>query len=121
MKLRCHFADCYVGLSEKKILQVTNSEVKYRIQNAKFANKVIPKPVTAKHIQSQHQVDLMDLSKKAAVNYKERTYKYILSFKDIFSRYLWLRPLERKSSKHVAKTLTPIFNEHGPPDRLQSD
>ena len=48
-------------------------------------------------------------------------YKYVLSVIDIFSRFLWLVPLESKSSSHVVRVLQPIYDQHGPPDRLQSD
>ena len=51
-KLRYRAASSYAGLSENKILQVTNNEFKYRVHNAKFTNKATPKPVTAKHVQS---------------------------------------------------------------------
>lgn len=40
---------------------------------------------------------------------------------DVFSRYLWLPPLEKKSSRCIARNQQKIFEEHGPPDRLQRD
>ena len=119
-KLRYRAASSYAGLSEKKILQVTNNEFKYRVHNAKFTNKATPKPVTAKHVQSQHQIDLIDLSKDP-VKHNGKVYKYVMSVSDIFSRFLWLVPLESKSSSHVVRVLQPIYDQHGPPDRLQSD
>lgn len=53
-KIRNHAAAGFAGLSERRILSVTNSELKYRIHNAKFTNKAVPRPVTAKYVQSQH-------------------------------------------------------------------
>ena len=50
-----------------------------------------------------------------------KTYKYILSLMDVFSRYHWLRPLQTKTSKEVAKALRRIYSEHGIPLHLQSD
>ena len=47
-------------------------------------------------------------------------YKYVWSVIDIFSRFLWLVPLESKSSSRVVGVLQPIYDQHGP-DRLQSD
>ena len=94
-KLRNRAVDGFAGLSERDILRVTNNEAKYRIHNVKFTNKATPMPVTARTIQGQHQIDLMDLSKEA-VNHNRHVYKYVLSVMDIFSRYLWLRPLEKK-------------------------
>lgn len=101
-------------------MRITNNELKYRLHNVKFTNKATPRPVKAKYVHSQHQVDLIDLSKEP-VKYNGKECKYVLSVVDIFSRFLWLRPLERKSSHHVSRALKPIYNEHGPPDRLQSD
>ena len=77
-KLRYRAASSYADLSEKKILQVTNNEFKYRVHNAKFTNKATPKPVTAKHVQSQHQIDLIDLSKDP-VKHNGKVYKYVMS------------------------------------------
>ncbi|KAL9983848.1 hypothetical protein ACROYT_G006088 [Oculina patagonica] len=119
-KLRNRAASSYAGVSEKNILQVTSSDLKYRVHNAKFTNKAIPKPVTANHVQSQHQIDLVDLSKDP-VRHNGKVYKYVLSVIDVFSRFLWLVPMESKSSSRVAKLLQQIYDKHGPPDRLQSD
>ena len=99
-KLRNRAADGFAGLSERDILRVTNNEAKYRIHNVKFTNKATPRPVTARIIQGQHQIDLMDLSKEA-VNHNRHVYKYVLNVMDIFSRYLWLRQLEKKSQANM--------------------
>ena len=40
---------------------------------------------------------------------------------DVFSRYIYLRPLTSKSSAEVASVLLKIFSDAGPPRRLQSD
>ena len=98
-KLRNHAANSYKGLSEKQILHVTNTEFKYRVHNVKFTNKAVPKPVFAKHVQYQHQIDLIDLSKDPVKN-KGKLYKYILSVMDV-----WLRAMEKKSSDQVVRLL----------------
>ena len=49
------------------------------------------------------------------------TYKYIMSVIDIFRRFVFLRPLQSKESAEVAENLRNIYNEHGPPEILQSD
>ena len=64
-KVRNRAAAGFAGLSERNILRETNSKIKYRIHDVKITNKATPRPVTAKSIQAQHQVDLMDLSKDA--------------------------------------------------------
>ena len=45
----------------------------------------------------------------------------IMSVIDIFSRFVFLRPLQTKESSEVAENLLDIYNEHGPPEILQSD
>ena len=59
--------------------------------------------------------------KDEAVLYDKINYRSILTVQDVFSRYLWLRPLERKKSSIVAHELAKIYREHGPPQILQCD
>ena len=40
---------------------------------------------------------------------------------DLFSRFHWLAPLERKKSSLVKKELQRIYSVHGKPEHLQSD
>ena len=119
-KLRIRAADSYAGLTERQILKITNNKFKYRKYNAKFTNKAIPRPVRAKEILQQIQIDLVNLSSQR-VEYDGIVYRYILSIMDVFSRFHWLAPLERKFPSHVSLHLERIFAEHGPPSRLQSD
>ena len=106
-KLKQRSLHSYAGLTERKIRQVTSSNIRYRVHNAAFTNKAVPKPVRAHHVQSQHQVDLVDLSKEP-VELGGKSYKYILSVMDVFSRYLWLIPLPIKSSRDIARELKKI-------------
>ena len=113
-------AESVTGLSEKQISRITGKKLSYKVHNARFRNKAVPCPVHAKHVQSQHQVDLVDMQ-KCPVEWKGKLYKYILSLMDVFSRYHWLKPLESKSSRAVACALKSIYAIHGPPERPQSD
>ena len=85
-----------MGLSERNILRETNSKIKYRIHNVKFTNKVTPRPVTAKSVQAQHQIDLMDLSKDA-VEHDGRVYRYVLSVMDVLAGILLVAPTGKES------------------------
>ena len=49
------------------------------------------------------------------------TFRYILTVHDVFSRYIWLRLLTRKTSKLVADHLSSLYREFGPPRVLQCD
>ena len=98
-------------------MQDDASFVKHNVQ---FQNKALPRPITSKFVQQQHQLDLVDM-RRDAVTHQGVVYKYILSLMDIFSRYVWLRPLNSKNSKDIALILKGIYDKHGKPDILQMD
>ena len=88
--------DSVVGLSERKILKITAKSPRFRSFNVKFKNKAFPRLVRVREIQTQHQIGLVNLS-DMSVEYQRTVYQYVLSIKDIFSRFYWLAQLERKS------------------------
>ena len=90
--------------------------------NAKFKNKASPCPVHVKGVHEQHQIELVNM-RAILVNYKEKTYKYILSLIDVLSRFHWLCPLKRKHSTSIKKNkLEKIYSVHFFfPKILQSD
>ena len=51
-------------------------------------------------------MDLIEISSVASVNMQ---IKYILCVIDCFSRFLWVRPIENKSSKNVLAALQSIL------------
>ena len=61
-QLESRAAESYAGLSENKILEITNKYVKYRKFNVKFLNKVIWRPVRVSSVMEQVQIDLINLS-----------------------------------------------------------
>ena len=92
-KLRVRAAEGYAGLSENKILKITNKHVKYSKFNVKFFNKAIPRHVRASSGMEQVQIDLINLSSQR-VEYEGKVYRYVLSVRDVFSRFHWLSPLQ---------------------------
>ena len=92
-KLRVRAAESYAGLSKNKILQVRIEQV---------------------------QIDLINLSSQR-VECEGKVYRYVLLVMDVFSRFHWLSPLQRKFPHYVAEQLFKIFPEHGSPDRVQRD
>ena len=68
------------------------------------------------------QCDLITIiSKKGLPSACSHNFKYILTVKDCFSKYCWLKPLESKEGLPIANCLNHIFHEHGAPRRLHSD
>ena len=51
--------------------------------NTKFLNKDASRPVRAKNVFSQLQIDLVDM-RNQLIKYKNKVYQYILSIMDIF-------------------------------------
>ena len=72
-------------------------ELLWKTKPYENSNKARPRPVRVKAIHDQHQINLINM-KNMEVVYKGKTYKYILSFLDVFSQFHWLYPLESKHS-----------------------
>ena len=87
-------------------------------RNARFENRARLRPIRTRDVQIRHQVDLVDM-KKWHTKYKRKVFRYVLSVIDVFSRYHWLFPMERKLSSHVARELIRIYREHGAPRVIQ--
>jgi len=62
-----------------------------------FSNKGPKKIIEAKQVFERLQVDLVDLSRRPAFE-NDVEFRYVLVVVDIFSRYMFLRPLTKKSS-----------------------
>ena len=65
-------------------------------------NKVPLRPSRVSKVQERHQVDLVSMP--ATID--GDTFKYIMSVIDIFSRFLFLRPLQTKETSEVAEHLS---------------
>lgn len=122
-KLHRVISKAFSGVPERKIQKYLNSIPEAQRLNTKFCNKITPKPVQSSSVLNQVQIDLVDMrnSPSSPADKPNITYKYILVVLDIFSRFIFLRPLESKSSTEVATRLTEIFSDTGPPARIQSD
>ena len=79
------------------------------------------KPIKENNILKRNQIDIVDMS-SMVYKHDGNTYRYILSIMDLFSRYIWLRPLKTKEAREVAHTTAKcIFMEWGTPCRVQTD
>ena len=103
-RLHARTADGFAGLSKRQILKHVTTDEKLRKFSVKFLNKAKPLLVRVKRIQEQHQVDLVNM-RNMEVEYQGKRYRYILSLMDLFSRFHWLAPLERKTSRSVKREL----------------
>ena len=85
--------------------------------------RAIKKPVKRNRvvvfvIYDQWDVDLMDMTKYSKYNCG---YNFILVAIDIFSKYVWLRPLKTKRGEYVMKALSNVFAEGRPSNRIIID
>ena len=79
-KIQFCAADSYAGMSERRILKITDISLKYRHFNAKFVNKGILRTVRVKSVMEQLQLDLVDL-RSQTVEHNRKSYRHILSLK----------------------------------------
>ena len=98
-KIVCSLKENFVGLSKNRVQDILDRDKLHYRRNAIFLNKAILKPMRARDVQVRHQVDLMDFGKRGRVEFKRTVYRYALSVMDVFSRFIWLRPLLSKTSK----------------------
>ena len=111
----------FAGLSRAKVQGILNTDRQHYKRNAKFCNQGRLKPIRAREVQTRHQIDLMDMGQKGVVKRNGVSYRYVLSVMDVFSRFVWLRPVSKKSSRNIADSLQSIYLEHGPPRVIQCD
>ena len=67
---------------------------------------------------SQAQMDLFDMSTYMQDNTR---FRYVMVLIDIFSKFVFVRPLKTKEPVEIAWVLQNVFFENDPPLILQSD
>lgn len=120
-KLMCSLEQNFAGLSRVKVQEILNTDKQHYKRNVKFCNKARLKPIRARDVQIRHEIDLMDMGQRGTVKLNDVSYRYVLSVMDVFSRFVWLRPVGVKSSKSIVDQLRFIYLEHGPPRVIQCD
>ncbi|CAC5391452.1 unnamed protein product [Mytilus coruscus] len=110
----------FSGLSEKLICKEMNKELYYKSLTARFKNKAPYRPVVSQGVHHILQIDLVDMQRHK-VTHRKKIFKYVLSVLDVFSRYVWLRPLQNKNSATVKRELKSLFEEFGEPKVIQHD
>lgn len=110
----------YAGLSEKRVLYHLDKNPVNRLMKVKFNNQAPVRPITSRNVMTRVQIDLVDRS-SSPLSHCGRTYRYILSIIDNMSRYVWLKPLSRKTSAGVREHLRNVFENFGYPHIVQCD
>ena len=112
--------ECYSGVALRDVQKMLSKSCTHQRLNVRFENKARLRPVRARTVQIRHHIDVVNMQ-GLSTKFKGKTFKYVLSIIDVFSRYHWLVPLERKSSSHVARELIRVYKEHGAPRFIQHD
>ena len=110
----------YVGLSERKIRKILHGDKVHGRMNARFMNKPPLKSIQAPRVYQRIHIDLMDM-KTDIIKSGDHHYRYILSFLDVFSRFVVIRPLRNKKAESVTRAVKEICATHGYPDIIQTD
>ena len=74
--------------------------------------------IPIQHVGEQWDSDLMDMQSNAKDNQGMR---FILVVIDIFSRFLWTRPLKSKMAKDIIAAFKSIFEDTESPQRIRTD
>jgi transposase InsO family protein len=69
-------------------------------------------------LDEQWDADIMDMQKFAS---KNRGYRYLAVFIDIFSRYIWVEPMKTKRNDEMLKVIHRIFKKGRKPLYLRTD
>lgn len=117
-KMMAHIKKTYANITAEavKIFISLCEECQCRRNKPTRANLVV-KPIRSSDLNSRGQVDLIDMQSQPDGNFK-----WILNYQDHFTKFVHLRPLQRKCADEVALTLLDIFlTTNGAPHILQSD
>ena len=107
------------GFSKDVIQVYLNSCSECQLQKCKKQLKsTVTKPIRTSEFASRGQVDLIDLQNTHEVN---RPYNFLMVYQDHLTKFVVLRPLQKKSADEVIKYLLDIFSLFGSPHILQSD
>ena len=96
-KLYNGITQSFCGVAEREIQSFLNNQEISQQLNPSFINKQPLKPVSSKRVMDRIQMDIVDLM-RSPVHIYEKTFRYVLVVLDVFSRYVFLRPLQSKSS-----------------------
>ena len=109
-----------VCLSENAIINVLSRDGQHQRMTARFVNRAPHQNIKSTGVHYKLQVDLVDMS-RSRVLYECRSYGYVLCVLDVFSRYVWLRPLQNKKAGTVLVRFREILEEFGYPLVVQHD
>jgi transposase InsO family protein len=107
----------YLNIRRKDVADFLKRQKNYQI--TRNTQHKINKPILATRPNERWAIDLIELERYEKQN---KNYRYILTCIDHFSRYVWARPLKKKTSEDVRDAMQDICQKAGVyPHILQRD
>ena len=119
-KLYSIISRSFCGISERDIQTFLNKEQISQKLHPSFMNKKPLNPVESRNVMDRVQMDIVDMQNQQ-VEKEGKCFKYVLVVMDICSRFVFLRPLETKSSAEVVTHVIGLISDIGPPKVVQTD
>lgn len=113
-RLYAYVEERYVGISRRRVMLFLKNQESYQLR-VRINKPKITQPIVNFEVNGHWQMDLFDFSK-----YPDQGYHWCLTVIDVFSKYLWARPLANKEGLSVKTALSDIFQQRRPLI-LQSD
>ena len=110
LNLHSRTRDSFAGVSKHVIQEWIDSKWKYCESHQVFENKDPLPPIIAKSTIDVCQTDLVIMEKRPSKGHSNKTYICILNVMGVFSRCIFLKPLQSKESYEVASHLRKSWN-----------
>ena len=104
-------------LKHKAVAQYLQKENTYTL-NRQVRSRYPQNRLVVEGYDSNWDIDLAELS---LLHKENNGYKYVLLAIDVFSRYIWLRPLKTKYAKEIVNALKTVFKEGRQPNIIRTD
>lgn len=106
----------FIGITREDVKTFVNSQEVHQIQ-AVAEQKIVHPLITTKPME-HWEMDLVDMSEFESQN---KHIHFLLVIIDIFSKFMWVRPLKNKTAPLVASELQNVFFLSGSPSIISSD
>ena len=99
-------SDQYVGkgVSRDDVAAFLKNQPKYQLRLPH--KKVVNRSLIAHYPKQKLEIDLVEMAR-----WTTRGYKYVMTCVDVFTRFVWFRPLKRKEAASVRRVLEEITEE----------
>ena len=110
-----------IGIQQKDVVDFLNNQSTQEVLQRRAGDRIkVVKPILTTFPHQHWEVDLIDMSfiSNKADN---RGYNYILMCVDLFSKFLWLRPIKKKEAAITAEAMHSIFMQGFIPKKVTHD